>query len=99
MTQQGATEYGGRMTARGIRMDVRDNVAVVTTDVKVGETVVLDDGTEVKAVETIPRGGKVALAPIARGEPVLRYGKEIGLATQAIATGQHVHTHNLGGKG
>jgi len=80
-------------------MDVRDNVAVVTTDVKVGETVVLDDGTKVKVVEKIPRGGKVALAPIARAEPVLRYGTEIGLATQAMTTGQHVHTHNLGGKG
>jgi len=80
-------------------MDARDNVAVVTADVKAGETVVLDDGAEVKAVETIPRGGKVALAPIALGEPVFRYGEEIGLATQAIATGQHVHTHNLGGKG
>jgi hypothetical protein len=29
---------------------------------------------------------------------VLRYGEEIGLATQAIAPGQHVHTHNLGGR-
>lgn len=77
----------------------RDNVAVVTAEVKTGETVLLDDGTEVKAFETTPRGGKVALAPIAAGEAVFRYGEEIGLATQVIATGQHVHTHNLGGKG
>ena len=58
-------------------MDARDNVAVVTAEVKAGETVVLDDGTEVKAFETIPRGGKVALAPIAVGEAVFRYGEEM----------------------
>jgi altronate hydrolase len=87
------------MKVRAIRMDSRDSVAVVTADVNAGETVALDDGTEVKVVERIPRGGKVALAPIAPGEAVLRYGTEIGLATQAIAAGQHVHTHNLGGKG
>ncbi|MCK7495287.1 MAG: SAF domain-containing protein [Comamonadaceae bacterium] len=29
------------------------------------------------------------------GEPVRRYNQIIGIATQAIAPGQHVHTHNL----
>jgi altronate hydrolase len=79
-------------------MDARDNVAVVTANVKAGDVLELADGTEVRAVEAIPRGGKVALAPIAKGETVIRYGEEIGLATEDIATGQHVHTHNLGGR-
>ena len=84
------------MAVRAIRMDARDNVAVVTTDVKSGEVVQLDDGTEVCAAEDVPRGGKVALAPIAVGAMVMRYGEAIGLATEEIAAGQHVHTHNLG---
>ena len=84
------------MTVRAIRMDARDNVAVVTTDVKADEAVHLDDGTEVRATEDVPRGGKVALASIASGEIVRRYGETIGLATDDIAAGQHVHTHNLG---
>ena len=79
-------------------MDARDNVAVVTADVKAGDVLELADDTEVQAVEAIPRGGKVALSPIAAGETVIRYGEEIGLATEDIATGQHVHTHNLGGR-
>lgn len=86
------------MAARAIRMDARDNVAVVTADVKAGDALELADGTEVRAAEAIPRGGKVALAPIAAGEMVIRYGEEIGLATEDIAMGQHVHTHNLGGR-
>ena len=84
------------MAVRAIRMDARDNVAVVTADVKAGEAVHLDDGAEVRAAEDVPRGGKVALAAIAVGEMIRRYGEAIGLATEEIAAGQHVHTHNLG---
>jgi hypothetical protein len=39
-----------------------------------------------------PQGGHRA---IAAGEAVRRYDQIIGSATQAIAPGQHVHTHNL----
>jgi altronate hydrolase len=84
------------MGARAIRLDPRDNVAVVTTDVESGDLIDAD-GVRVRAAEPVPRGGKVALTAIPFGEPVLRYGEEIGLATAAIAPGQHVHTHNLGG--
>ena len=77
-------------------MDARDNVAVVTADAKAGDAVDLADGTEVRAAEAIPRGGKVALTAIPAGEMVIRYGEEIGLATEDIAAGRHVHTHNLG---
>src|SRR5690606_15764332 len=40
-------------------------------------------------------GHKVAIAPIAEGEPVLKYGQIIGYATRAIRPGEHVHLHNL----
>ena len=43
----------------------------------------------------IPPGHKVAVRAIAAGQPVRRYNQIIGNATQAIAPGQHVHTHNL----
>jgi altronate hydrolase len=78
-----------------IRVHPRDNVAVVAADVAAGGAVHLDDGTELRAAEAIARGNKMALGPIASGEAVIRYGEEIGTATQDIAAGQHVHTHNL----
>ena len=84
------------MAVRAIRMDPKDNVAVVTADVKASDAVELDDGTRVRASEAVPRGGKVALMPLAAGATVVRYGETIGLATEDIAAGQHVHTHNLG---
>ena len=78
-----------------IRVHPRDNVAVVAADVPAGSAVRLDDGTELRAVEAIARGNKVALSPIASGEAVIRYGEEIGTAMKDIAVGEHVHTHNL----
>jgi hypothetical protein len=84
------------MAVRAIRMDASDNVAVVTADVTPGDPVELDDGTKVRASEAVPRGGKVALMPIVAGATVVRYGEVIGMATEDIAAGRHVHTHNLG---
>ena len=43
----------------------------------------------------IPPGHKVAVRAIAQGDPVRRYNQIIGTATQPIAAGAHVHSHNL----
>ncbi len=83
------------MAVLAIRVNPRDNVAVVAADVRADDVVRLDDDGEVRAVEAIPRGSKVALGPIACGEAVIRYGEEIGRATKDIAGGEYVHTHNL----
>jgi hypothetical protein len=83
------------MAVLALRVHPRDNVAVVAVAVQAGDLLRLDDGSEVRAVEAIPRGSKVALGPIACGEAVVRYGEEIGRATQDIAAGEYVHMHNL----
>ena len=43
----------------------------------------------------VPSGHKVARRAIAQGEFVIKYGEIIGRATQDIAPGEWVHTHNL----
>lgn len=43
----------------------------------------------------IPAAHKVAVRDIGKGGTVKRYGQIIGFATQDIAAGEHVHTHNL----
>ncbi|HEY1715440.1 MAG TPA: altronate dehydratase family protein [Solirubrobacteraceae bacterium] len=45
--------------------------------------------------DTVPHGHKVALTDIGAGEQVRKYGQPIGVATRAIAAGEHVHEHNL----
>jgi altronate dehydratase small subunit len=42
----------------------------------------------------VPFGHKVALRDIAEGEAVIKYGVPIGVATEHIAIGSHVHVHN-----
>jgi len=39
-------------------------------------------------------GHKVALRAIQSGESIIKYGIPIGVATQDIEPGEHVHTHN-----
>ena len=98
LTRFDGRHYSDAMSVRAIRIDAADNVAVVVADVEAGERVRLDDGSELTAAQPVPRGNKVALATIAAGSPVVRYGEEIGVATIDIARGDHVHTHNLGGR-
>lgn len=45
--------------------------------------------------DDIPAGHKFALVDHSRGDPVLRYGEQIGLAARPIRAGDHVHSHNL----
>ena len=72
----------------------RDNVATALETLEAGRTVTL--GAIVVTVgERIPHGHKLALTPIAAGEPVGKYGSPIGLATSDIPAGAHVHVHNL----
>jgi altronate hydrolase len=50
---------------------------------------------QVTALADIPAGHKIALRPIEIGQPLRKSGQIIGFATQSIAPGEHVHTHNL----
>lgn len=43
----------------------------------------------------LENGHKYALRDIRAGEPIIKYGSPIGHATQDIAKGEHVHSHNL----
>jgi (2R)-sulfolactate sulfo-lyase subunit alpha len=77
-----------------------DAVAVAIGDLAPGETIQVRalDGSPPLAVavrDAIPLGHKVALVDLAVGQDVVEYGERIGRATQAIATGAHVHVHNI----
>lgn len=80
---------------RFTRINGRDNVAVaLADDVRAGEW--YDDGQmRVRLMADVPRGHKFAIADIAEGADVVKYGYPIGHATRPIAAGEWVHTHNL----
>ena len=68
-----------------IKVDDRDNVAIVVNARGLPAGTRLDDGTVL--LDTVPQGHKVALADMAEGAPVLRYGEVIGYAARTIARG------------
>jgi altronate hydrolase len=77
-----------------LRVHPRDNVLVALRDLKPGEILRSPDG-ELAVKSAVPRGHKLACAVIGAGTAVRKYGWPIGMATQDIAPGEHVHTHNL----
>jgi hypothetical protein len=81
---------------RCLRLHHDDNVAVVLDDLAPGPLAVVgaEAGTIAEAKEPISRGHKIALKSIAAGQPVRKHGVAIGFATQPIAAGDWVHTHN-----
>ncbi len=93
----------GNMTMgskRALIMKPVDNVATTLEDVEVGDQISarLKEGEKtLKAKEGIPFEFKVALTDIAKGEPVLKYGEEIGKASAPIKKGHLVHVHNVDG--
>lgn len=79
---------------RLLRLDSKDNVAVATTTIEAGDSVMID-GHPVTLPDRVPTGHKLALVRIATGEKVTKYGSPIGSATCDIRPGDYVHTHNL----
>ena len=74
-----------------------DNVATLLDDAAAPEALhVLNSPelTTIDAREPIQLGHKVALAAIAAGAPVVKYGVAIGSASRDIAAGEWVHLHN-----
>ena len=76
-----------------IRLHDKDNLVIALTDLAKGALV---PGVAVPLPGPVPRGHKLATRAIARGDIVLRYGQSIGQATEDIAEGGHIHSHNLG---
>ena len=75
-----------------------DNVATALRDVTAGETVTVAVGDKERTIEIsedVGFGHKIAIADIADGETITKYGKSIGNATEDISAGSFVHVHNV----
>lgn len=72
-----------------IRVSPRDNVAIIVNPEGVPAGTVFRDG--LRSVDIVPQAHKIALAALAEGQPILRYGQVIGLAAQDIPAGAWVN--------
>ena len=81
--------------------DAKDTVAVVVVEgVKAGMELtgwIMDEDkmTHVVAKADIPIGHKVALADMAVGDTVLKYGVDMGRVVAPIKAGDHAHVQNI----
>ncbi len=73
-----------------IRLHPNDNVVVARMDILPGTPVEGD----VAAAQLIPPGHKILTRAVKRGEPIRKYNQIIGFATEDLAPGSHIHTHN-----
>lgn len=81
-----------RSYALTTRLNPEDNVVVVVN--------ALEPLTEIPeehiiTQNTIPEGHKISTEAIKKGEVIRKYGQIIGMASQDIKAGEHVHTHNM----
>ena len=84
------------MAADCFRIGQADNVATMLAATE-GGPVEVRNSTDIRTVtasEAIDLGHKIALADIAIGEPVVKFGVSIGQASQPIKAGAWVHLHN-----
>ncbi len=77
-----------------------DNVGVATVDIAAGETaqgLFMDSQApiEMKVLQAIPLGHKIALSDMNVDGSVIKYGHDIGRVVAQVKTGEHVHIHNL----
>ena len=74
-----------------IILNDKDNVAVAPMNIPN----LTDINSNLKTLQDIPFGHKIALTKIKKNSFVYKYGQIIGIALIDILPGQHVHTHNL----
>ena len=77
-----------------MRLSPHDNIAVALRPLRAGESVMLD-GVALTIGRNTAVGHKLAAQPIAAGDVIRKYNCPIGTATEAIAPGAYVHTHNV----
>ena len=81
--------------------DEHDSVGVVVVEgVKSGDPLTgwimdQDKDIQLKALNDIPIGHKLAIKALDNGATVIKYGVDIGRAVAPIRIGEHAHVHNI----
>src|SRR5690606_11406000 len=82
------------MQSTHLILNENDNVAIALKHFRKGDILSLQDN-EIKIIEDIPKGHKIAIQPMPELQHVVKYGYPIGHAKKSIQVGEWVHTHNV----
>ena len=77
-----------------IKINKEDNVVVLLADGVKGDIIRIDD-KEIILLQDTPKGHKIAIKEISKGNDVLKYGYSIGKAKEDIKVGKWIHSHNM----
>lgn len=81
---------------KGVLLSKIDNVAVLAVSSgRVGGALCVVEKPLIKLRDMIPLGHKAAIKPIKKGQPIIKCGQVIGIASRDISPGNHVHVHNI----
>ena len=79
---------------KALQIDPRDNVLVALSELAPGDPVTWN-GSSFPVADRIPVKHKLAATALETGDEVTMYGVLVGKATQPVARGALLHTHNL----
>ena len=82
------------MEARALQINAADDVAVLLSPAIAAGTHLGGLDKDITTLSSVMSGHKVALHPIKAGTPIIKYGQPFAIATEDIAEGEWVHTHN-----
>tara|TARA_Y100001970_G_scaffold218185_1_gene267528 strand:- start:173 stop:1675 length:1503 start_codon:yes stop_codon:yes gene_type:complete len=74
-----------------IKLNEKDNIGIAPMNIP--ENAKLSNG--IKSINNVPYGHKISLQEIKKGDFIIRYGQIIGISSNDIQKGEHVHSHNL----
>jgi altronate dehydratase small subunit len=93
-----SADNGNPAARDAVVLSSKDNVATALRALQPGQVVSLETPSsrvEMTVIEAIPLCHKFAIDAIAVEQPILKYGEVIGVASQAVVPGVHVHVHNI----
>ena len=83
------------MLRKSMMIDPRDSVAMVLEDSLKGDVIRTPRG-EITLLEDVEFAHKVAVVPLKKGDPVIKYREEIGYMLEDAPAGTWIHNHNMG---
>jgi len=82
------------MKRRSLQITDKDNVKMVLEDSFKGDVIDTPDG-ELELLSDVEFAHKVLIRDLKAGEPVIKYGEEIGRVKADTPRGTWIHQHNM----
>lgn len=82
-------------TLKFVHINERDNAIISLFELEEGDVVTLPNGSTITIKEHVPASHKIAMYDLKAGDPIIKYGEEIGNAACDIPQYGWIHAHNI----